>query len=106
MGIGIIPLIIVVAIIAGDFGQRVVGQRSDYPADDCLDYCADEYPVSQIHHQHHETHYIDTGFRCRLGMRSDPSILVSKRARSEADNTGVSIVVKVGKTSRLTGIFV
>jgi len=51
MGIGIIPLI-VVAIIAGDFGQRVVGQRSDYPADDCLDYCADEYPVSQIHYQH------------------------------------------------------
>jgi len=51
MGIGIIPLI-VVAIIAGDFGQRVVGQRSDYPADDCLDYCADEYPVSEIHYQY------------------------------------------------------
>lgn len=47
MGISIIALIIVamVPIIAGDFGQRVVGQRSDYPVDDCLDYCADEYPT-------------------------------------------------------------
>lgn len=37
-----------VPIIAGDFGQRVIDRRNDYPVDDCLDYCADEHPVSKL----------------------------------------------------------